>query len=72
VIEDGELMAVRGMLTAELAALRVQLAAAEQTADQARRQAQAAQDNAEALREAHAAWRTGGRLARAWRAWRGG
>jgi hypothetical protein len=50
--------------------MQVRIAAAEQAADQARRQAQDAHDRAAAAERADAAWREGGRLARAWRAWR--
>jgi hypothetical protein len=51
--------------------MQVQLAAEAEAADQARRQAQAAQDNAETLREAEAARKGRGRLARLRAAWRG-
>ena len=56
---------------ARLDAMQVQLAAEAKAADQARRQAQAAQDNAEILREADAARKGRGRLARLRAAWRG-
>ena len=46
--KDGELATVRGMASAELAALRNQLAAAEQATEQARREAQEARDAADA------------------------
>ena len=51
--------------------MQVQLAAEAEAADQARCQAQAAQDNAETLREAEAARKGRGRLARLRAAWRG-
>ena len=51
--------------------MQEQLAAEVEAADQARRQAQAAQDNAEILREAEAARKGRGRLARLRAAWRG-
>ena len=54
-----------------LDAMQEQLAAEAEAADQARRQAQAAQDNAEILREADAARKGRGRLARLRAAWRG-
>ena len=56
---------------ARLDAMQVQLAAEAEAADQARRHAQAAQDNAEILREADAARKGRGRLARLRAAWRG-
>jgi hypothetical protein len=52
-------------------AMQVQLGAEAEAAVQARRQAQAAQDNAEILREADAARKGRGRLARVLAAWRG-
>jgi hypothetical protein len=51
--------------------MQEQLAAEAEAADQARSQAQAAQDNAETLREADVARKGRGRLARLQAAWRG-